>query len=188
MVSGRKSLMTHIWRFQQVGGLVAVVLMCLNLTIPLYKTYGWILIRIGIPANLDWLIVIIYFLLTFALALLFGLMYDRILKLWKYHQIVAMERNPYQKGKMTPAEVVIWQYNYIPLLWKYGLKEEAIFNLKWNEANMERDPELRKDVFELIDWINKYKLKVGNDRWVPDIHEITKIKYKEKYGKIKPDW
>lgn len=188
MESVKKNLMKHIWRFQQVGGVVAVALMCLNLTIPLYSEYKWMFINMGIPGKLDWLIIIIFFLLTFSIALLFGIVYDRVLKLWKYHQIVAIERNPYQKGKISPNEMIQWQYSIIPLLIKNGLKEEAIFNLKWNEQNMERDPALREEVFRIMDWINKYKLKDVDDQWLAEISDITNKKYKAKYGKIKPDW
>ncbi|WP_455392581.1 hypothetical protein [[Eubacterium] cellulosolvens] len=188
MESSRKGLMTHIWRFQQVGGIVAVALMCLNLTIPLYNIYGWVLINLGIPENLDWLIIIIYFLITFSIAMLFGIIYDKVLKLWHFHQVVAVERNPYQKGKINPNEMITWQYTIIPLLLKNGLKDEAIFNLKWNEQNMDRDPELREEVFRIIDWINKYKMKDVDDRWLAEISDITKRKYKVKYGKLKPDW
>ena len=53
---------------------------------------------------------------------------------------------------------------------------------------MEYDPELRKEVYRIIDWINKYKLKDVDDRWLADMSEITKNKYNKKYGKIKPDW
>ncbi len=188
MESPRKSLMKHIWRFQQVGGIVAVALMCLNLTIPLYSEYGWILVDLGIPEKLDWLIIMIYFLFTFSIALLFGIIYDRVLKLWRFHQIVAVERNPFQKGRISPNEMVNWQYTFIPLLLKNGLKEEAEFNLKWNEQNMDRDPELREEVFRIIDWINRYNLKDVDDRWLLEISDITKRKYKVKYHKIKPDW
>ncbi len=188
MVSVGKSVMTHIWRFQQVGGLVAVTLMCLNLTILLYAYIGWWFERIGVPHKLDWLIMIIIFTLSFTIALLFGVLYDTVFKLWRHREIVAVERNPYMKGRIKPTELVSWQYIYIPLLIKYGLKDEAIFNLKWNERNMERDPELRKDVFRMMKWINEYKLKDVDDRWICDIEDITKRKYKVKYEKLKPDW
>jgi uncharacterized membrane protein YraQ (UPF0718 family) len=188
MESPRKNLMKHIWRFQQVGGIVSVALMCLNLTIPLYNEYGWFLVNLGIPENLDWLLILIYFAFTFSLALIFGILYDKVLKLWRFHQIVAVERNPFQKGKINPNEMVNWQYTIIPLLLKNGLKEEAIFNLKWNEQNMERDPALREEVYRIIDWISKYKLKDMDDRWLAEMSEITKRKYKVKYNKIKPDW
>ena len=59
MESPGKIFMTVIWRFQQVGGLVAVVLMCLNLTIPLYEFSGWRFVELGIPKKLDWLIILI---------------------------------------------------------------------------------------------------------------------------------
>lgn len=183
-----KILMKHVWRFQQVGGLIAVTLMCLNLAIPIYVYMGWRFVELGIPAELDWLIIIIIFLIIFSFTLLFGYAYDRILKLWRYHQIVAMERNPFQKGRITPNELIQWQYIIIPYLYKTGFAAEAEFNLKWNEANMEHDPELRKEVYRIIDWIEDYKLKDVDERWLKDISEITKKKYMAKFGKIKPDW
>ena len=188
MESPGKILMKYIWRFQQVGGLVAVLLMILNLTIPLYQYTGWRFEKLGIPHDYDWLIMIIIFLLIFSVVFIFGIIYDRVLQLWRYHPAVGIERNPFMKGRIQPNELITWQYIIIPLLYKYGLKKEAEFNLKWNERNMERDPELRKEVYTLMKWINEYKLKDMDDRWTHDIEEITKKKYKAKFGKIKPDW
>jgi hypothetical protein len=187
MESPSKTLMKTVWRFQQVGGIVSVALMCLNLTVPLYEFAGWRFYPY-IPPKLDWLIYIILFAISFSIALFFGLIYDRVLKLWKHHQIVGMERNPFQKGRINPNEMVTWQYTFIPILLKYKLKDEAEFNMKWNEQNMDRDPELRREVYRIIDWINDYKLKDMDDRWLYDMSKITKKKYKKKYGKIKPDW
>ncbi len=188
MESPGKILMKTVWRFQQVGGIVSVALMCLNLTVPLYGYTHWRFYNIGITSKYDWLIYFILFIFTFSLALSFGIMYDRIFKLWKHHQIVAAERNPFNKGRINPNELVTWQYLFIPLLLKRGLKEEALFNLKWNEINMDLDPELRNEVFRIIDWINTYKLKDVDERWIMDITKATKRKYIEKYGKVKPDW
>jgi hypothetical protein len=179
--------MKTIWRFQQIGGIIAVALMCLNLTVPLYEFTGWRL-HFLIPPNLDWLIYLILFLISFSIALLFGVIYDKVLKLWRHHQIVAVERNPFQKGRINPHEMVTWQYTFIPILLKNGLRDEAEFNLKWNERNIERDAELRKEVYRIIEWINAYKLKNVDDRWLSDISELTKKRLDEKYGKIKADW
>jgi hypothetical protein len=188
MVSLGKGLMKHIWRFQQVGGLVSVTLMCLNLTVLLYAYIAWWFESIGIPHKWDWLIMMIIFLIAFSIALLFGIVYDKVFRLWRHREVVAAERNPYMKGRIKPTELVSWQYINIPLLMKHGLKEEAEFNLKWNERNMERDPELRKDVYRMMKWINDFKLKEVDDRWLRDISEITQKKYRKKYGKFRPDW
>ena len=59
-----KTLMKQIWRFQQVGGIVSVVLVCLNLSIPLYNYSGWRLIELGMPVDLDWLIFLIILIST----------------------------------------------------------------------------------------------------------------------------
>ena len=153
-----------------------------------YTNMGWRLVDLGIPAKLDWLIVIIIFTIIFSIAMLFGFLYDKTFKLWRHKEIVAVERNPYQKGRINAAELINWQYTVIPYLYKVGLTKEAEFNLKWNEANMERDPELRKEVYRVINLINDYKLDDVDERWLKDISEITKKKYKDKFGKIKPDW
>ena len=77
---------------------------------------------------------------------------------------------------------------HVPLLLKNGLIAEAEFNLKWNERNMELDPEFRKDVYRTIKWIKMYKLKDIDERWLDEMANITEKKYKDKYGKLKPDW
>lgn len=183
-----KMFMKHVWRFQQIGGLISVILLCLNLAIPLYGYTHWRFEQLGIPKELDWLIILIIFLMAFSITLIFGFAYDRVFKLWRDKEIVMVERNPFRKGRIKPTELIDWQYMYIPLLMKHGLKDEAEFNMKWNEQNMDRDPELRKDVFRMMKWINEYKLKNMDDRWLKDISEITKRKYDAKYGKIRPDW
>lgn len=53
---------------------------------------------------------------------------------------------------------------------------------------MDRDPELRKEVFKIMKWVNEYKLKNVDDQWLQDISKITEREYKAQYGKIKPDW
>ena len=188
MESPGKIFMKQIWRFQQVGALVTIILVSLNITIPLYQYMGWRFGALGIPPNLDWLIILILFLLVFSVALLGGFFYDRVFKLWKHYQIVAVERSPFQKGRMMPTELLQWQYIYIPILLKHGLKKEALFNLKWNERNMEQDPELRKEIYRIQNWIKEYDMKGIDRRWLKEISEITKKKYEAKYGKIKPDW
>jgi hypothetical protein len=187
MESILKTLMKTVWRFQQIGGIIAVALMCLNLTVPLYEFTGWRL-HPYITPELDWLIYLILFIISFSIALLFGVVYDKVLKLWRHHQIVAVERNPFQKGRINPQEIVTWQYTFIPLLLKHGLIAEAEFNLKWNERNLERDPELRQEVKRIIKWIDAYKLKGVDDQWLKEISELTKKRLDKKYGKIKADW
>ena len=188
MVSMSKILMTHIWRFQQVGGLVTVTLMCLNLAVLIYGFSYWRFKIIGLGVEYDWLIFIIIFSAAFLIALGFGFAYDKVFKLWRQREIVGVERNPYMKGRIKAQELVSWQYVFIPLLLKNGLKAEAEFNLKWNERNMDYDPELRKDVFKVMEWIKAYEIKDMDKQWIEDVSQITEKKYKNKYGKIKPDW
>ena len=122
MESPAKIIMKHVWRFQQVGGIISVILMCLNLTIPIYAYSGWRIENLlGIPHNLDWLIVLIIFGFVFSIAFISGFIYDKVFQLWKHKEVVGAERNPYNKGRITPNELIRWQYTIIPLLQKNDL-------------------------------------------------------------------
>jgi len=183
-----KFLMKHIWRFQQIGGLVSVILMCLNLTIPLYEFSGWRIVELGVPANLDWLIVIILFSIIFGIALLTGYAYDKVFKLWSPQKVVGIERDPYAKGRLTPQEYLRYQYIFIPLLIKNGLRAEAEFNLKWNKRIYEQDPEFRDQVLNIKKYVDQYKLKNIEDRWLQDMNKIIGEQYKVKDKKVRADW
>ena len=105
-----KTFMKHLWRMQQIGALVTVVLVCLNLTIPLWDFTKWRFYNIGISAKYNWLIILIIFTIVFSIALVAGYIYDRIFKLWSARETVGVERNPFAKGKINPKEMLQWQY------------------------------------------------------------------------------
>ncbi len=184
-----KFFMKHLWRFQQIGGLVTVILMCLNLTIPIYTYTHWRFERLGIPSRWDWLIILIIFSIVFLIALIAGYAYDKVFKLWSPQKVVGIERDPYAKGRLTPAEYWRYQYAFIPILLKSGLRAEAEFNLKWNERCLERDPDFRKDVNKIRKYVEKYKLKSVDKRWLQDISKLIKERQKAKLGrKAKIEW
>ena len=68
--------------------------------------------------DVDWLIILIIFTIVFSIAFAFGFVYDRIFKLWAHLETVGIERNPYQKGRINPSELIMWQFTFIPLLLK----------------------------------------------------------------------
>ena len=72
-------------------------------------------------------------------------------------------------SRRCTEEIVQWQYYHIPILRAVGRKHEANYYEKWNEHCMEDDAHLRKDVYEVIDWVNSYELRSKKNRWLKDI-------------------
>ena len=66
------------------------------------------------------------------------------------------------------------------MLKKVGLDNEAEFSNKWVEHNMNVDPNLRRDVNRIIQWINEYELKPADKRWLKDLEEIMNRSYSPK--------
>ncbi len=176
----KKALMLMVWRFQQINSMIMIIGLSLTLTLQLLPFVDWRFHELGISRSDNWLIVLIIFLTIFSGAVIVGLIYDVVFKLWIQHQIVLVERQPYAKEKLAAKAVLNRKYFWIPLLKKMGLKNEAEFSGKWVEQNMEGDPVLRKDVNRIVQWINEYKLKPADKRWLKDLELIVKKSYSPK--------
>ncbi len=173
----KKSLMLTVWRFQQINSMIMIIGLSLTLTLQLLPFVGWRFHQWGIPASHNWLIVLIIFLIIFSSAVIIGLLYDVVLKLWIQQQTIMVERQPYAKEKMAAKAILNRKYFWIPMLKKAGLENEAEFSAKWAEHNMQVDPILRKDVNRVIQWINEYELKPADERWLKDLEQILKKSY-----------
>lgn len=177
MAGIKKAMMLLVWRFQQVNSMIVIIGLSLTLTLQILPFVDWRFHKLGINANQNWLIVLILFIIIFSGALIVGIIYDVVLKLWIQQQTVTIERQPYAKEKLAAKAVLNRKYFWIPLLKKTGLEKEAEFSTKWVEHNMNIDPNLRKDVNRVIQWINEYKLKPADERWLKDIEEILERSY-----------
>jgi len=180
MAGIKKGLMLMVWRFQQINTMVLIIGLSITLTFQLYPYVRWRFYGWGISPNLDWLIILIIFLIIFACAVIVGLIYDVLLKLWIQHAVVMIERNPYAKEKIPAKQILNRKYFYIPLLKKSNLDAEVEFNEKWVERNMEDDPILRKDTERVIAWINEYKLKPADKRWLKELERLVDKPYAPK--------
>ena len=176
----KKSLMLLVWRFQQINSMIMIIGLSLTLTLQILPYVDWRFHRLGIPASYNWLIVLIIFLIIFFGAVIVGIIYDVVLKLWIQQQTIMIERNPFAKERLAAKAVLNRQYFWVPMLKKAGLEHEAEFSAKWAEHNMETDPILRKDVNRVIQWINEYKLKPADKRWLKDVEQLLKKSYSPK--------
>lgn len=161
-------MMKHVWRLQQIGALYSVTMLTITITLVLYPYVEWRFVRlfekIGIPTSWDLLIMMMIFCFILSFALSFGFAYDKIFKLWVSQTVVAVERNPYAKNMMTPKEWLNWQYYNIPMLKASGRDREAEFMEKWNLKVLKEDPVLRRDVEEVLKWINDFELPSGKEK------------------------
>ena len=157
----KKGFMLMVWRFQQVNSMILIVGLSLTLTFQLYPHVDDWFVSFGIPRKLDWLIMLIIFIILFGGALLCGIIYDVLLKLWIQQQVVTIERQPYAKEKMNAKEIITWRYFNIPLmkadekiLDHLGKKDKELSeNIKfvdnWCSYNLKQDKTLKHDVEEI---------------------------------------
>ena len=159
MVTIKKVLMKHVWRLQQVGGLLSVMMLSITNTLLIRNYLDYIFIDaldgIGVPSAIDYDYIItgILAFMIFGGALFVGYLYDRTFQMWKAQNEVAVERNPYSKLQLSPKEIVAWQKNSIPMLRSMGNKKEADFLQSWVNKCLRENPSLRKEVDEVEKWV-----------------------------------
>jgi len=159
MTKLKKALMKHVWRLQQVGGMLSVGMLSVTITLSLlgYVEYifSGLFERIGIPTWIDY-DYLMFFILTpliFFMAMTVGYLYDRTFKMWHAQNEVAVERNPYAKTLLSPKEIVAWQKNAIPLLRSTGNEAQANFLQSWVDRCLRENPSLRAEVSDLEGWV-----------------------------------
>jgi hypothetical protein len=164
----KKGVMKYVWRIQQVGALGSIIMLAMTIALILYPYVQWRFVELGVPREWDWFIVILLWSLVVLIVMIGGFTYDVMFRMWVPQQRVAVERNPFAKNLMTPKECINWQYCWIPMLKKLGLKDEAKFMLKWNEHMMNEDPLFRREVYKAIKWVQNYNLPPPDKRYLPE--------------------
>ena len=159
MVSMKKAAMKHIWRLQQVGGILSVMMLSVTITLSLMDKIDYLFIKrfemFGIPPDIDYDYLIFFIIapLIFLLAIGAGYLYDRTFQMWRAQNEVAAERNPFAKTMLTPKEIVVWENNTIPMLRGLGRKDEADFMERWIERVLRENPSLRRETEEIGDYV-----------------------------------
>jgi len=156
----KKSVMLMIWRFQQVYGILAILLWALLLTISAYDKYVQPVFQtyLGIMPNQVALGLTVCFLLVMVFLLLLGVIYDRILRLWVEQSIVNVERNPYLKYKLSARDLIMLETTMLPILKELAKRDQDAQKKldrveKWIKKSFDDDPALKKDYDESVRWI-----------------------------------
>jgi len=114
----KKWFMRQYWRLQQSQSLISMGFWCLTLTLLIWPYVEWRIPAdgrvLGVPAT--YVGVGSIALLVLVGVLLVGYVYDHFFSLWKEHQNVIIERNPFHTYLLTPRDaMIIGQLNQIML-------------------------------------------------------------------------
>jgi predicted PurR-regulated permease PerM len=155
----KKYLMVQIWRIQQSQALISIFFWALTLAGVYYLSYFHPLFRsFGLPASEVALGTIILFLCIVVGFLIIGVVYDKVLRLWREQTDVAVERNPYSVERMQPKEIVQWKRFNVSIMKELAKTDSAIqkdieFMEKWIAKSLAERPDLRKSVEGLEKWV-----------------------------------
>ena len=161
----KRFVMTQLWRIQQSYTLLSLLLWGIVISLTAYPVIAplWLpfLQDRGIPASTPGVIaltLLLLFLAIYGVLFLFGVVYDKYLRLWREQLDVAVDRNPYAREKLTPKEILMWRYIYLPTLRVSGRQnpntiKEIEFIEKWVERSVSEDGNIRRAVEEAERWI-----------------------------------
>ena len=159
----KRFFMTQLWRIQQSYTLLSLVLWGIVISLTAFPFVYQFLVnqfRLEQPSTPGFvaLTLIILFLAVFAGLFAFGVVYDKYLRLWREQLDVMVEKNPYAREKLSPKEIMMWRYIYIPILRARGRddpqsRKEIGFVERWVEISVATDPNIRRAVEEAERWI-----------------------------------
>ena len=108
----KKWLMRQFWRIQQSQTVISLLFWATTLTLLIYARieHRWEAgdDYYGVP--ISYLVMLILYVGVFLLVLFIGWLYDKIFTLWKEHQNVVLERNPWATYQLTPRDAMIVGY------------------------------------------------------------------------------
>ena len=140
----KKMFMVLLWRTQQIGQPTSLTMLAITLALQVNMYIGWRFASTYLGIGLALTTILFAVLLA-------GYVWDRGLRMWHEKNIVVVERNPYAKQRLSPKEVVYLTDYWIPLGRCMGgeMALKADGWAKWCDDQMDKDPNLRKQVEEL---------------------------------------
>ena len=159
---GKKWFMRQYWRLQQSQAIASLLLWTSTITLLVWPYVSWRFKSgcdsefcfsdsfIGLPSTYWGLILIA--LCVISIVLLIGFVYDHTLTLWKEHQNVILERNPFATYLLTPRDAIIIGHLVTILRTQHPDDEKIQSQCNWMEKWIATIPELevfRRMVTEL---------------------------------------
>ncbi len=108
----KKWLMRQFWRLQQSQAVISLLFWATTLTLLIYARieHRWDASEkiAGMPTS--YFVMGVLYVGVFLFVLFIGWLYDKIFALWKEHQNVVLERNPWATYQLTPRDAMIVGY------------------------------------------------------------------------------
>ena len=181
----KKFLMKHLWRFQQSQAFVSMIFWSLALAGIFYERTGWYFEHyLGLSADPNKQVVTkmaILMVLVLFMVLVFGFLYDTILRLWEQQNIVGMERNIFAQYKFNVKELLMMKNLYLPILKsvnKGEFDENIAFMERWVAKVLNDDPIARMYFEHIAEWVNSER-----GEWTPPTLEKLISASKEELGR-----
>lgn len=133
----KKWFMLQVWRIQQVSQVVTIVMLSITLAGVVFDLIQWRL-EGSIFFN-SWVMIPILVAMIGLVIWTFSIWWDLSMKMWREQATVLVERNPYNKEKMSPKEIAVYGLIWLPVIEKLG----------------ETDPKLKAQAEALRTWMSK---------------------------------
>lgn len=133
--------MTQMWRLQQIAMVGSLILLVINLGFTIYGYIDWRIRNpyIGVPAVVLALVAVIW---------LAAWTWDKRLRLWREQQSVIIERNPYAAERLSPKEIAMFEWVWIPAI-QHSDPETANNLRQWVATEYRNNPALMESVATL---------------------------------------
>jgi len=157
----KKWFMLQMWRVQQIAAILSLVMLAITDALLIYDKVSW---RSGIFATpytgATMLLVIIGLLIWGA-----SIVWDTRLKMWREQMTVLVEKNPFNKERMAPKEIVMYSLMWLPMLESIGrndpkVRDAAVALREWVDKAAKEDPNIARDVQEILKFIDVKETKV----------------------------
>lgn len=152
----RKRAMIYLWRAQQSGAIINIMLLGTLTAASLYRQYLKVYFNnYGFPDNQELPGVLITMMAIFVAVFGVGFVFDRF-KFWKEQSVVGVERNPYGSYKLNAKEV------YWIRIWAAaiaagnpGPEQKRLVEMfdAWIKRSVEEDAVLKAEVEAVERWI-----------------------------------
>ena len=114
----RKSLMLQIWRVEQARAIITLFFWSFALTGIFYDKVAWRFDEwFGLDPKDDVIIItLILTVLSITGIIIFGLLYDRVFRMWEFKSRVITAKDVFRHGRMNDKEIPIYEELWYPLV------------------------------------------------------------------------
>lgn len=150
----KKWFMLQMWRVQQIAQILSLVMLAITNALLLYGYMEW---REGSFFSTPYIGVLLILLVIGGVIWIAAFIWDMKMRMWREQATVLVERNPYNKEKMTPKEIMIYNIVWLPIM----------------DRLAKDDPKLKEAADALRAWMAK-----ASKEDVATIHDLeTTLKY-----------